>query len=312
MENKMLFICILLKKTSPASDANEDNLEMIIVEMGEGRNILPSSSQIKLESYMVPAAFVAHEDALLMVEKGMQEGMEKGRQEGMEKGRQEVLKLCKEKVDVTVYSSIELCFSSPNPIPNPLSAPPAPPSAIPAPSNIVKGDEVTRNQHLTAWIRDQLETHFRNKFVFKADEKSDKPISRFGRSKDDFCFFLKPEEVAQCLYGASVSEVSDEVELTAIDEEKATQTDRNQLLANMNKCAGDMALAAAKKGIIFRKITVFGLLVDYYSRSVTKVFKLALDFNERKSVLECEDTAHPIADAFSSTFDVLSMTLARV
>ena len=57
---------------------------------------------------------------------------------------------------------------------------------------VVKGDEVTRHQHLTAWVQNQLKEHFPTQFVFKGDEKNDKRISRFGRSRDDFCFFLKP------------------------------------------------------------------------------------------------------------------------
>ena len=73
--------------------------------------------------------------------------------------------------------------------------------------------KVMRLPETNAWVQNQLKEHFPTQFVFKGDEKNDKRISRFGRSRDDFCFFLKPG-VGQHLAGASVSEVSEEVELT--------------------------------------------------------------------------------------------------
>ena len=90
-------------------------------------------------------------------------------------------------------------------------------------------------------------------------------ISRFGRSRDDFCFFLEPKKPD--LVGASTSEeVEEELELIGVDgdcKEVAQEHHKSQIIANMNKCAADIAYSAIKKGILFNKISVFGLLVDY-------------------------------------------------
>ena len=62
----------------------------------------------------------------------------------------------------------------------------------------------------------------------------------------------------------------------------------------MNKCAADVASEALMNGVLFSKINVFGLLVDYNKESVTKVYKLELDFITRNSTLRtCDEPAIP-------------------
>lgn len=53
---------------------------------------------------------------------------------------------------------------------------------------------------------------------------------------------------------------------------------------------------------LFNKITVYGLLVDYKTEKITKVYELVMDFSSRKSSLrEANDANLDIADGFLRT-----------
>jgi hypothetical protein len=61
------------------------------------------------------------------------------------------------------------------------------------------------------------------------------------------------------------------------------------MIANMNKAAAHIAYKAGQKGIIFSKITTYGLLIDYKVETITKVYRLVLDFNTNEGrLLRCE------------------------
>lgn len=66
--------------------------------------------------------------------------------------------------------------------------------------------------------------------------------------------------------------------------------DKNQMLANMNKCAADIAYKAVQAaGYFFDIITVIGMLVDYKANSMVKTYKLVFDFKGKRATLRrCE------------------------
>ena len=77
----------------------------------------------------------------------------------------------------------------------------------------VAGNEITRNQRLAL---DQQKICFSDTYHFVADIANESKISRSGRSRDDFCFFLEPKKPD--LVGASTSEeVEEELELIGVD-----------------------------------------------------------------------------------------------
>lgn len=61
------------------------------------------------------------------------------------------------------------------------------------------------------------------------------------------------------------------------------QSDRKQLLANMEKMAGELALKAAQTGHLFVKIEIYGLLVDTAGNVL--LGKLIMDFLKLTSKL---------------------------
>ena len=99
---------------------------------------------------------------------------------------------------------------------------------------------------------------------------------------------------------------------TADSKEKVKESNKHQLVANMNKCAGDIAISAINNGLSFNKITVLGILVDYESDEITKVYKLEQDYCRVKSTLyKCEDASISITDGFSRVISVLSNALVN-
>ncbi len=53
----------------------------------------------------------------------------------------------------------------------------------------------------------------------------------------------------------------------------------------MTKTASEIAWEAIKKDVLFSKITVYGLLIDYSGFLAKKSYKLVLDFQGRESNL---------------------------
>ncbi len=177
------------------------------------------------------------------------------------------------------------------------------------------GCELVRNQRLAKWLEYELEKYFgdKEKFIFVADKENEHRVSRFSTSRDDFFFFLKPSSSE--LGGAGVYYPDQEVELTAVDgdnKEEAKERNKHQIVANMNKCAAEIAYAAAKRNILFSTITVLGLLVDYSSENVLKAYELKFDFNNCVSTLKrCENLGLSITETFSRVVSVLTNAIVK-
>ena len=104
----------------------------------------------------------------------------------------------------------------------------------------------------------------------------------------------------------------EELELEGVDgdcKEDSEEINKYQLLANMNKCAADIAFSASKRLLVFNKITVHGMLVDYKPAKICKVYKLIFDFKECKGTLhKCEKVHLDIADGFSRAISLLKQS----
>ena len=126
-------------------------------------------------------------------------------------------------------------------------------------------------------------------------EKTDEliPFTRFFRSMEDFSFFKLPtfENELTAVNVTSAREIKfEEVEVelgTCAGESKNKASGSNiwQLIANMNKAAGRLATTAIKAHKLFWKISVYGILCDYSTMTVTEVRKLEMDFRSKQSVL---------------------------
>ena len=108
-------------------------------------------------------------------------------------------------------------------------------------------------------------------------------ISRYGASRDDFGFFVKPG----CNTTINSVYTIEQCELNAVDgdcKELAKEYDKYQLIANMNKCAADIAYQSVLAGFLFEKITIIGMLLDHKQEKVVKTYKLEFCFQQRKEI----------------------------
>ena len=114
---------------------------------------------------------------------------------------------------------------------------------------------MARNQALGIWVKKQLAGQ-NEKFVFISDKRNEMKISRYGASRDDFGFFVKPG----CNTTINSVYTIERCELNAVDgdcKELAKEYDKYQLIANMNKCAADIAYQSVLAGFLFEKISVY-------------------------------------------------------
>ena len=128
-------------------------------------------------------------------------------------------------------------------------------------------------------MRNELKRNFGEvEFTFIANEQNVAKINRFSRSKDDFCCFLHNTGNALSVRGLVRPE---ELELEDGNcKEDAAEINKYQLLANMNKCAADIAQSASKRLLIFNKITVYGMLVDYKPAKICKKLQVCVSLPE--------------------------------
>ena len=151
----------------------------------------------------------------------------------------------------------------------------------------LKGNEYIKNERLSAWIKEELKKQS-VEYVTSFDQKSDHEYSRHNRSEQDFAFYEKPK--GQCLNGGAIhvdyqdpEEYLENRTLTCTSgDNKNLAQDKHifQLLANMNKTAADLGVAALKAKVLFNKIIIFGLLVGYEQKSIDRLFKLEMNFDK--------------------------------
>ena len=183
----------------------------------------------------------------------------------------------------------------------------------------LKGNEVIRNQRLHIWLHEQLSKQ-PEKYIIFDNQTSEHSYTRHHRSMDDFGWFIEPGNGVSCsnLQGASVTvikEFKEQVHLFAGGgdcKEESADKDKYQLLANMNKTAGDIAYRAVIEHILFETITVFGLLVDYKEESITTTYKAVLDFNNGRTMVKSCDKKLELAKGFSCVTALLKNPMVSV
>jgi len=72
-----------------------------------------------------------------------------------------------------------------------------------------------------------------------------------------------------------------------------------QLLAGMEKLAGDMVVDALRTGCTVETVTIFGLQVSYEMERAT-VFRMMVNFKSKQSTLTEGDEKLPLEVAFST------------
>lgn len=267
--------------------------------------ILPSCPDIKFDHFNVPRNFWGEHDVLLLVEQGVERGEEQG--------RKKYLLSIEDKLTPSLFQDLLAQLGLGSTTSASTTSAESRATASLGTELAVAGNENVRNQRLKIWLQSQLEIHLPN-HVLITDRKSD---IRFSNSRDDFCFFIKTNETS--IEGASIShetepaKIWEQCEVFGVDadsKEGAKEVDKYQMLANMNKCAGDIAYSAVSNGILFDKITVYGMLVDYSSEKTTKAYKLSLDFKIGKSSLHrCDDVDLSIPEAFSRVTSILKKAM---
>ncbi len=161
----------------------------------------------------------------------------------------------------------------------------------------VKADEIIKNRDLIRWCKQ----NFQNLHFFDSEEKLFEKVSRCGRSSEDagccspHLFKANPTEsddaIGGCVTVAGDFEEIDNVDSCSLEcKEKSQVKDGNQLLGNMIKTAGEVAVATVKYRLsLFNRLTVYGSLIDYKINSSVLTYKLCLDFVERKaSLVQCK------------------------
>ena len=173
---------------------------------------------------------------------------------------------------------------------------------------LLKGSESIRNERFEKWLKQNLATH---DIKVLADKQSDCTyfVSRFARSREDFCFFPDPSKLPQQkdLKSAAITVTSSEDEATASEDEATSSEDEDdfteydliaasgdckdnvapsdnlQLMANMDKTVAEVAWEAINSNKLFKKITVYGLLIDYTTNEAKMILKMVVDYNNQKT-----------------------------
>ena len=170
----------------------------------------------------------------------------------------------------------------------------------------VPGNEDTRNQVLCQWLGQEL-NNLNLDFVTKPNPMMGHTLSRHESSKEDFSWYIKP--TSDHISAGVIAEES-EPECEPIGgsgecKDKFHVKDEYQLLANMNKTAADIGYAALMKGILFNKITVYGLLVNYCEERISVVYKLEMDFRNSSSDLKRVESPLSITEGIVRTTSLM-------
>ncbi len=185
----------------------------------------------------------------------------------------------------------------------------------------LKGVEVLRNRNLIKWCKKKYGfVHF-----FDSDKQVEEHVTRCGRSFEDEDLSFCSKELFMCdvcdceAVGACVTFAEEFVEVDNVDcssnenKDKNKPKDRIQLLGNMIKTAGEVALVTVTNNHLFNKITVYGCLFDFSSNMSECNYKLCLDFTKRrKPLLERSDKKVPISVAIARTVSLVNKSLVPV
>ena len=123
------------------------------------------------------------------------------------------------------------------------------------------------------------------------------PVSKYSTSKEDLVMyhkeFVKGGKVTGALFQVQDEDETVETVVEGVAGElklDPLETSMNQLIANMEKVAGNLAwMAVMNKKEVFDKIKVYGLLTNCKD-GTTRVATLLMDFIKRTSTLEwCEE-----------------------
>lgn len=293
------------EKTTPASTAGPDTLEITKLSgdtMHDINSILPECEQV-IPSFHVPRKFCADNEVRLF----KVQWEEEGRMEGRKEGRMEAIRVFEAHAGVSpeimkhIYSCLNTS-SQPQPVSHPQPVPQPQPMPI-----AVRGNEDTRNQLLARWLEKQLS----DEFIVIENVPNLTKTSRYSQSKDDLAFYVKPEIQQQQQNGISSGYCALEIADTE-NKEEAKESDKHQMIANMNKAAAHIGYEAAKANIIFNKITVYGLLINYKAENVKKAYKMVWDLNSVKATLiRSGDIQLEISDGLSRVTSCLKGALVR-
>ena len=170
----------------------------------------------------------------------------------------------------------------------------------------VAADENTINKSLFTELTKKLPD-----FIIRSEEIGSGPgnYSRYHSSREDLSFY----HVNICdggeLMAASVSSIEmeeiDELEAAAGESKMDVKSkNRWQLVAIMVKTAADVTHVAVKSGKLFKRIIIYGLLIDYKERLTKEIMKLTLDFEHRMSSLHISS---PVGEMSTLEQPILSL-----
>ena len=104
------------------------------------------------------------------------------------------------------------------------------------------------------------------------------------------------------------SAIGGEDEFTAIKggitEDVMSLKDKRQLLASMEKLAGDLAFECLKLGCQFEAIIILGLIINF-NKEICEVFELTMNFLNKQSNFKIGYETLPINDAINQMITAL-------
>ena len=282
------------EKASLASESNLD-LDTTLVFKSPVNSFLPPVVAPTTFQIYIPQKFAGVEIVQQLFQQVMQEvqeGMKQRMQQGMQQVQQGMQEIMGRSTDKAIAEVNRVAIS---------------------------GDEITINKYLLNELRSSLQD-----FTIIGEEKGTELeyYSRFHLSKEDFSFYHDSTfKSSGDLTATAVVPLPMEMEgvecLEAGTGESKISTEEKsqwQLVANMIKTSADMAYGAVKSGKLFKKIVVYGLLVDYTERVTKKVMKLQMDFVARRSFLHVSKHAESLTleQSFLRVTEIMRQAVVRV
>ena len=193
-------------------------------------------------------------------------------------------------------------------------------------SDSIKGDERVLNADFINWLRCNLSKEY---LVYEDCASKEKEFfSRFERPKKDFSFFksVSSSAIAASMTVPNFGDSENATESDVNTEEGGTEAEsntedsnteaasadcrlhfearnRNQLLANMIKTMSEVCINRLKQGEMIKKVTIYGVIVDYESKalsSVPLVMVMFVDFIHQLTKLrEIKNCGLPVEDLLS-------------
>lgn len=177
-------------------------------------------------------------------------------------------------------------------------------------SSEMKGNELIKKEMLGKYLKLNYDQDF-DVYGHKSPSQLEN-YSMFSKSKPDFslkCRKLLIHDDSTVHVGLAVSgKKENEDEFKEVDDvcvgvtgdckEDATDNDDNQIIANMIKLAGDAAYELVRDNKLFKRMIVYGLLVDYSTPEATS-FRLILNFHRQSYELLKSRESLEIGAAFA-------------